>query len=64
MSQETAGADIDARFSTGITGLDAVLLGGLTLSGLYLVEGTPGLGKTTQALKFLMEGSQGGERGL
>ena len=41
MSQETVGADIDARFRTGTPGLDAVLLGGLTPSRLYLVEGTP-----------------------
>lgn len=64
MSQETAGADIDARFRTGTPGLDAVLLGGLTPSRLYLVEGTPGSGKTTLALKFLMEGRQAGDRGL
>jgi circadian clock protein KaiC len=31
---------------------------------LYLVEGTPGTGKTTLALKFLMEGRGAGDRGL
>lgn len=42
--------------STGITGLDEILCGGLTPERLYLVEGMPGAGKTTLALQFLMEG--------
>jgi circadian clock protein KaiC len=31
---------------------------------LYLVEGTPGTGKTRLALQFLLEGAAQGERGL
>ena len=31
---------------------------------LYLIEGTPGTGKTTLALQFLLEGSKKGETGL
>ncbi|GGH21004.1 circadian clock protein KaiC [Alsobacter metallidurans] len=52
------------RTPTGIEGLDAILGGGLTADRLYLVEGTPGTGKTTLALQFLLEGHRLGERGL
>ena len=52
------------RGSTGIPGLDDILAGGLPLNRLYLVEGTPGTGKTTLALQFLLEGQRRGERGV
>lgn len=51
----------DADVHTGVPGLDAVLGGGLTANRLYVVEGTPGSGKTTIALQFLMAGAQRGE---
>jgi circadian clock protein KaiC len=38
--------------------------GGLVPSRLYLVEGSPGAGKTTLALQYLLEGRARGERGL
>ena len=50
--------------STGIKGLDEVLLGGLPAGHLYLVEGAPGSGKTTLALKFLLQGRDCGEAGM
>jgi circadian clock protein KaiC len=50
--------------STGITGLDDVLNGGLTPERMYLIEGTPGTGKTTLGLGFLLEGAAAGETGL
>ncbi|TXN03258.1 AAA family ATPase [Methylobacterium sp. WL64] len=50
--------------STGIPGLDDILAGGLTPQRLYLVEGTPGTGKTTLSLQFLLEGVERGEKGL
>ncbi len=52
------------RVCTGIAELDDVLGGGLTANRSYLLEGTPGSGKTTIALQFLMEGARQGERGL
>ncbi|WP_210530167.1 ATPase domain-containing protein [Rubellimicrobium arenae] len=50
-----------ALASSGIAGLDAVLGGGLTPERLYLVEGTPGTGKTTLGLGFLLAGAELGE---
>ncbi|MCJ2008487.1 ATPase domain-containing protein [Methylobacterium sp. J-092] len=50
--------------STGIAGLDDVLSGGLTKGRLYLLEGTPGAGKTTLALQFLLDGVAHGEKSL
>lgn len=52
------------RLHTGIPGLDHVLGGGLTQNRVYLVEGSPGAGKTTLALQFLLEGIGKGEKGL
>ena len=52
------------RLSTGIAGLDNIMGGGLMPGRLYLVEGTPGAGKTTLGLQFLLEGRARGERGL
>jgi circadian clock protein KaiC len=50
--------------STGIEGLDNILGSGLTSDRLYLVEGTPGTGKTTLGLGFLLAGAKIGETGL
>ncbi|MGE6323221.1 ATPase domain-containing protein [Pseudomonas oryzihabitans] len=47
--------------ATGNTGLDQVLHGGLPRDRLYLLEGTPGSGKTTLGLQFLFEGVRQGE---
>jgi circadian clock protein KaiC len=52
------------RVSTGCSGLDDILGGGLTPNRLYLLEGAPGSGKTTLALQFLLEGTRSGEPGL
>jgi circadian clock protein KaiC len=54
----------NGRLSTGIPGLDDILHGGLAKGYLYLVEGSPGAGKTTLALQFLIEGARRGEPGL
>jgi circadian clock protein KaiC len=47
--------------SSGIAGLDHILTGGFARRRLFLVEGVPGSGKTTLALKFLITGAQAGE---
>jgi circadian clock protein KaiC len=52
------------RASTGVAGLDHILGGGLPANHLYLIEGTPGSGKTTLGLQFLMRGVREGQRGL
>ena len=53
-----------ARMSTGSAGLDDILSGGLDPERVYLIEGTPGTGKTTLALQFLLHGVSLGERVL
>ena len=50
--------------ATGVPGLDEILSGGFTKGALFLVEGNPGTGKTTLALRFLIEGAAEGERTL
>ncbi len=49
---------------TGVEGLDDILVGGLSPGHVYLLEGSPGTGKTTIALRFLLEGANLGEKGL
>ncbi len=49
---------------TGIDGLDNVLCSGFPRNRIYLVQGDPGVGKTTMALQFLIEGARTGERCL
>jgi circadian clock protein KaiC len=56
--------ELTPRAATGVTGLDVVLRGGLARNRLHLLEGSPGTGKTTIALQFLMEGARRGEPGI
>lgn len=49
---------------TGVPGLDDILCGGLAPGRVFLLEGSPGTGKTTTALQFLLTGADAGERGL
>jgi circadian clock protein KaiC len=57
-------AELLPRASSGIAGLDDVLCGGFARNRLHLLEGSPGTGKTTIALQFLMAGAQAGETGI
>ncbi len=52
------------HLSSGISGLNELLRGGLTAHRMYLIEGLPGTGKTTLALQFLLEGRDCGEKTL
>ena len=55
---------LPAKTSTGISGLDDILGGGVAPNRLYLIEGMPGSGKTTLALQFLSAGRSAGDRCL
>jgi circadian clock protein KaiC len=50
--------------STGIAGLDDILRGGFPRGRLMLVQGDPGVGKTTLAMRYLLEGVARGEQCL
>jgi circadian clock protein KaiC len=53
-----------AELATGISGLDEVLRGGLPQNRCYLLEGSPGAGKTTLAMQFLLEGVRQNQRSM
>jgi circadian clock protein KaiC len=54
----------NGKVSTGVGGLDSVLLGGFLLGGFCLIQGDPGSGKTTLALQFAQSRVKAGERVL
>jgi len=56
--------DEEDKARTGISGLDEILSGGFSRGHIFLLEGTPGAGKTTVALQFLLAGAEAGERSL
>ena len=43
----------DKRISTGIEGLDSLLLGGFPRGSVTLVSGTPGTGKTIVCFQYI-----------
>jgi circadian clock protein KaiC len=54
----------ESRCGSGCPGLDDVLGGGFPRGYFYLLEGEPGMGKTTLALQFVSEGLRVGEKAL
>jgi circadian clock protein KaiC len=54
----------ESRVRTGVEGLDDILSGGLPAGQMYLLEGTPGTGKTTLAMQFIRAGVLRGENAL
>ena len=56
--------ETQGKAQTGVEGLDDILAGGLQRGRVYLIEGSPGTGKTTIATQFLLAGAAAGERGL
>ena len=54
----------EAVAATGIEGLDHILLGGFPRDHVYLLQGDPGVGKTTLGLQFLLEGVRNGETAM
>jgi len=62
-SGDSGSQDID-RLSTGISGLDDILSGGLIPERSYLVRGEPGTGKTILGLHYVTHGAARGETSL
>lgn len=54
-------AQVEGNALTGVAGFDDVLNGGFPRNRMYLVQGDPGVGKTTLALAFLRAGAANGE---
>lgn len=63
-NQSPAGDASGSLVSTGVEGLDDILGGGLPAGRLYLVQGSPGSGKTTVGLQFALAGRDAGEKAL
>jgi circadian clock protein KaiC len=62
--KETKSMTVDKRASSGIATFDDILDGGFVRHRIHLIEGTPGTGKTTLGLQFLLAGREAGERTL
>lgn len=52
------------RVPSGIPGLDAILFGGFLKSGVYIIQGTPGSGKTILGNQICFNHVSGGGRAL
>jgi len=63
-SKDAKKSRITNRLSSGIEELDHILGGGFPARRLFLIEGSPGSGKTTLALQFLLAGAKNSEKGM
>lgn len=52
------------RLASGVSGLDTVLRGGFTKSGIHIIQGTPGTGKTTLANQLCYRHAADGGRAI
>jgi circadian clock protein KaiC len=52
------------KANLGVHGLDDITVGGFARGRLFLIEGSPGTGKTTIATQFLLAGAEAGEPSL
>jgi KaiC/GvpD/RAD55 family RecA-like ATPase len=57
----SAEAPVLERCDTGTAGLDHISGGGFPAQALYLLQGNPGVGKTTLVMQFLLAGSRKSE---
>jgi len=56
--------ELVSRVATGIPGLDTILEGGFLAGGVYIVEGAPGVGKTTLGSHFCFNHAAAGGRAV
>jgi circadian clock protein KaiC len=63
MNSDAAGIQLE-RIPTGIEGLDEVLRGGLLRGGVYIIQGTPGAGKTILANEICFRRVAAGEKAV
>src|SRR5689334_19270499 len=63
MSTSNQSLEID-RFPTGVEGLDVITRGGLLATGVYIIQGIPGSGKTILANEICYRHVGGGGRAL
>lgn len=54
----------EKRMPSGVPGMDELIEGGFMPGSINLIAGTPGTGKTTFGMQFLVYGAQNGERGM
>ncbi|MCE5214147.1 MAG: DUF2075 domain-containing protein, partial [Methanobacterium sp.] len=55
---------MENKLSSGIEGLDEVLMGGFVPRRAYLIRGNPGTGKTAIGMHFLTAGVKNNEKSL